>query len=101
MSTNKQDILYKLNNALERMEQKGFVETEGYKKLKMKRDAILDGVDYEIRDVTLECIAAVGALICSNNIWWGGRHYSNEELIKKIKRSVNDFRLKNMGGFDW
>ena len=81
--------------ALRRMERKGFQNTEHYKRLKYKLE-LLDKGKAVKRDVTLECIASLGACIASINPFIGGRFHSKEEMVNETQKSVN--RWKNNKG---
>ena len=80
---------------LRRMERKGFQNTEHYKRLKYKLE-LLDKGKAVKRDVTLECIASLGACIASINPFIGGRFHSKEEMVNETLKSVN--RWKNNKG---
>ena len=53
-----------IKEALRRMERKGSQNTEHYKRLKYKLDLLEEGKAVK-KDVTLECIAAIGACFAS------------------------------------
>lgn len=83
------EILQRIDNFLTRMEQKGFADTEHYKRLQQKRDAIAMGASYTVRDVTKECIAAFGALICTTQMFTQRKYYSINDLAKQVHDSVS------------
>ncbi len=81
-------LLQRIDHSLTRMERKGFADTEHYKRLKQKRDAIAMGASYTVRDVTRECIAAFGALICTTQMFAQRKYYSINDLAKQVHDSV-------------
>lgn len=81
-------LLQRIDHSLARMEQKGFADTEHYKRLKQKRDAIAMGASYTVRDVTRECIASLGALICTTQMFVQRKYYSAKDLIKQVQNSM-------------
>src|SRR5690554_4879368 len=85
----------KMHEALKRMERKGFQNTEHYKRLKNKLKLLEEGKAIK-KDVTLECIASLGACIASLNPNMGGRFHPKEEMINETLKSVN--RWKNNKG---
>ena len=80
-----------IKEALRRMERKGFQNTEHYKRLKYKLDLLEEGKAVK-KDVTLECIAALGACIASLNPYMGGRFHSKEGMINEAQKTVNRWR---------
>lgn len=80
-----------MHEALRRMERKGFQNTEYYKRLKYKLNLLEEGKAVK-KDVTLECIAAIGACITTLNTYMGGRFHSKEEMIYEAQKSVNRWK---------
>lgn len=81
--------------ALKRMEEKGYKDTEHYKRLKYKLYMLNEGKAIK-KDVTIECIASLGACITSIHPFIGGRFHSKEEMVNETLKSVN--RWKNNKG---
>ena len=77
--------------ALKRMERKGFKNTEHYERLKYKLELLEKGKAVK-KDVTLECIASLGACIASLNPYMGGRFHSKDEMISKTQKIVNKWK---------
>ena len=77
--------------ALRRMERKGFQNTEHYKRLKYKLELLEKGKAVK-KDVTLECIASLGACIASLNPYMGGRFHSKEEMVKEVQKTINRWK---------
>lgn len=77
--------------ALERMRRKGFQNTEHYERLKNKLKLLEEGKAVK-KDVTLECIASLGACITSINPFIGGRFHSKEEIIREVQKTVNRWK---------
>lgn len=73
---------------LERMKRKGFQNTEHYERLKNKLKLLEEGKAIK-KDVTIECIASLGACIASINPFIGGRFHSKEEMVKETLKTVN------------
>lgn len=87
----REELLNRISQSLREMEQKGYKDTKWYKQLEEKYNAILNGAEYRVVDVTKECIASMGALMCSNNVWMGGRFYPTEKLVKETENAVSKF----------
>lgn len=77
--------------ALRRMERKGFQNTEHYERLKNKLKLLEEGKAVK-KDVTLECIASLGACIASINPFIGGRFHSKKEMVNETLKSVNRWK---------
>jgi len=77
------------------MEAKGFKDTEYYNRLKYKLEMLAQGKAVK-RDVTLECIAAAGALMAAWTVFDGGRYHSTEEMIKTTQETVNRWKLEGL-----
>ena len=60
-------ILQKIDNALNRMEGRGFEHTVYYNNLLSKRSAVALGVEYTVADVSAEVVRAVFSLIPNTN----------------------------------
>ena len=84
-----------MHEALKRMERKGFKNTVYYERLKRKLELLKEGKAVK-KDVTIECIASLGACITSINPFIGGRFHSKEEMVNETLKSVN--RWKNNKG---
>lgn len=80
-----------MHEALERMKTKGFQNTEHYERLKNKLKLLEEGKAVK-KDVTLECIASLGACISSINPFIGGRFSSKNEMIQKVQKTVNRWK---------
>src|SRR5512136_513909 len=81
-------LIDKINTALIRMEAKGFKGLSGYNRLLAKRDHIVGGGNYIIRDVTQEVMKetcrVIGQGIC-NTV-----KYSNNHDIYRKGRTVKN-----------
>ncbi len=80
-------------DALKRMEAKGYKNTEHYERLKYKIEMLEQGKAKK-RDVTIECVAAIGALFASWTTFIGGRAHTTEEIIKETQKVVNEWRKR-------
>lgn len=98
------DIINKINDALKRMEDKGHIyKINGvnyYEELKRKRGLILQGYEYEVKDVTPYLIAEIGSLIPCVNKNTKNKIIKCKTLTKeKLHKNVDEFlkELNNKG----
>ena len=83
-----------MHEALKRMEKKGFKNTVHYEQLKNKLKLLEEGKAIK-KDVTIECIASIGACIASINPFIGGRFHSKKEMVNETLKSVNKWKEYN------
>ena len=80
-----------MHEALERMKIKGFQNTEHYERLKNKLKLLEEGKAVK-KDVTIECIASLGACITTINPYMGGKSHSMEKMIKEVQKTVKRWK---------
>lgn len=85
--------LIKINESLERMEKRGHTGKH-YQNLKAKRDAIIAGFDYNIKDVTLEAIGSVGGLIATTQMFTKYKHYPLDKIVRDVEFSVKQHKKR-------
>ncbi len=68
MSVERQAVTLIIIRALRRMRQRGHEKTEGYQNLERKLDAINQGCEYKVTDITEKLIMSYGAMIPTCNM---------------------------------
>jgi|GEM_PF-4936899 len=91
---NRQNLLNQIDQALERMIQKGDDKTLSFLSLQSKRKAIANGVEYKITNIAPELIGGFGAMIATVNVWHGGR-YAGDNVIQKGIEQGEKFKEEN------
>lgn len=90
----KRTLIEKIDESLERMEKRGHTGKH-YQNLKAKRDAIIAGHEYVLKDVTLEAICSVGGLIATTQMFTKYKHYPLDKIIKDVEFSVKQHKERS------